>query len=210
MGESSISHPRTPPRNNAVQTPDTIVRSHHVSDTPYRTGDLSASRNAVIRDLGLIPEVSWASFTEILPPSPLSPEQAARVLVALNKHEIVDNKGEKVFTTEPAKNTSRESEVFRPLDNLFGLVVAACTNELGTRPGPYEWTTIADTTPKSARKSTCKPDAWLVLASDTHAQYVGDKESHYWEDCCLSAQFKKGTSSHDANDVRIHTVTLRR
>lgn len=205
MEERNSSHsPRTPPRNSAVQTPDTIVRSHHVSDAPYRTGELSVGREAVLHDLGSIPEVQWDSFLQVLPPSRLHPEQTERVLRVLEENgRVVDGKWVD-WSTEPLRSSSREPEVFLPLDKLFTEIVAGCETELATdgfAPGPYKWTTIADTAPKSARTSTCKPDAWLVLDPGTHAQTVGDSESYYWEDCCLSAQFKKGTSLGDVHDV---------
>ena len=211
MGEPGPSNPQTPLRNKTVQTPDTVVRSHHVSDAPYRTGDLSAGRDAVLRDLASIPEVPWDSFTQILPPSPLGPAQAQRVLDALKTDGIAGNKGWNMFTTDPSKNLSHEAEVFRPLDSLFDAIVTACKNELSSEdhlPCPYKWTTIANCSPKSARTSTSKPDAWLVLASTPHAQHVKDQNSYYWEDCCLSAQFKKGISSNDTNDVRARTDTI--
>lgn len=210
MGEPLHSPPQTPLRNKTVQTPDTVVRPHHVSDAPYRTGDLSAGRDAVLRDLASIPEVPWDSFTQILPSSRFGPGQDGRVLDALKTDEIVGNKGWNMLSTDPSKNLSHEAEVFRPLDSLFDVIVAACKKELSSEdrlPCPYKWTTIANTSPKSARTSTSKPDAWLVLASTPHAQRVKDQNSYYWEDCCLSAQFKKGISPNDTNDVRICTDT---
>ena len=183
------------------------MHSHCVSN---QYENLSACRDAVLHNFGLIPEVPWDSFLQILPPSHLDSETAARVLDVLEASEIVDSEGWKSFASEPAKCSSRESEVFRPLDDLFDAIVAACKKELAMKPGPYKWTTIANTTPKSARKSTCKPDAWLVLASDTHAQHVGDEERYYWEDCCLSARFIKKTSNNNTNDVCTHATHLHR
>ena len=210
MKKPTLSPPLTSPYNIVVQTPDTAVGSHHVLNALYRTEHLSAGRDAVLHDLGSVPEAPWKSFLKILPPSPLGPGQAERVVVALNKDEIVDNERRKTFATEPSNDPSRESEVFRPLDHLFDVIVAACETEIATKPGPYKWTTITDITPKSARKSTCKSGAWLVLASATHAQSVEDNESYYWEDCCLSAQFKKGTSLNDIHDARTRTAMIRR
>lgn len=189
-------------RNTVGRTTDTAIWSHCVSDAQSRTGDLRAGRDDVLRDLRLVPETSWESFLKILPPSPLDPGKAERVLAALNKDEIVDNEGGTAFAAEPGNVSSCESKAFRFLDQLFDDIVTACKTELATKPGQYKWTTLGDTPPKSACKSTCKPDAWLVLNPTTHAQHVEDDEGYYWEDCCLPAQFKKETSFNDIYDAR--------
>ncbi|KAI5993491.1 hypothetical protein EDD15DRAFT_2548104, partial [Pisolithus albus] len=197
-----MSAENTPPVAKPIQTPDAVPRPKQTSMTEYRSGDLTFSRRAVLRDLGGIPSVSLDYFeSRVLPPLPQG------VDVTKIKESAVWSKDSKrwaSFTTNPKESRKSEHDAFKPLSQVFDAVVREARQTIANRETTLVYASRPTKLPTCERSNSTRPDAFLLLREkksiDDKTDTSNDSHRHSWNDIAVSFEFKKGTGEEDRED----------
>ncbi|KAI5993511.1 hypothetical protein EDD15DRAFT_2576181 [Pisolithus albus] len=174
--------------------------------TEYRSGDLSFSSMAVLRDLGEIPSVSLDYFeSRVLPPLPQGVD-VTKIKESL-RHARVWSKGSRrwaAFKRNPKKCTKCEDTAFKPLSRVFDAVVREARQTIGNRKATLMYASRPTKLPTSERSNSTRPDAFLLLREkksiDDKTDTINDSHRGSWNDIAVSFEFKKGTGEEDCEE----------
>ena len=200
---------RRPPMSNS-----TPARPHSTGSHDFHSGILETVRQENLKDVGRsIPEVDVGLFLEHLLPPLKDGVNINSVVSFLMDQGIVipDTHGGKLrdFATDPVNQDDREDNVFASLGPIFDATIRGAISSGCTAEQTVVLALVPSIAPKSLRGNTNRPDAFFILkeAEDKakHARREEEKK-RWWYDIALSAEFKKGTSVDDRNDVSVYAL----
>ena len=113
------TNPRTMTSESKVETPCKI---RQIAGPQYRTGSLHEARSAVVDDVGRIPLVSFDFFCQSVlleVPSDAVKKSANDLQTA----RVIQNGRWKAFPRNPKSMKAKESDVFKPLKDIFDAIV---------------------------------------------------------------------------------------
>ncbi|KAI5993486.1 hypothetical protein EDD15DRAFT_896360 [Pisolithus albus] len=170
--------------------------------TEYRSGDLSFSSMAVLRDLGEIPSVSLDYFeSHALPPLPQGVD-VTKIKESLRDAAIWCEGSQRwaVFETNPKKSRKSEDDAFKPLSRVFDAVVREARKTIGDRETTLKYGSRPAKSPTCERSNSTRPDAFLLLREKKSIDDKTDTSNDSWNDIAVSFEFKKGTGEEDRKD----------
>jgi hypothetical protein len=184
---------------------ETPRKPRHTSSPSYRSGNLANARDAVILDVGPIPEVSYEFFVDSVMPMPTATSSLnlANIKAALLESGAITDGRWSAFPNDPAKTNGKEDVVFSGLISINQSIMKAAgldgENNFFQRPNE---------SPKSQRANKTRPDGCRLYnkVSPSEAHCSQDEEAVWsgklcWEDVVEVEEYKKKNGHKDVQDV---------
>lgn len=184
---------------------ETPRRPRYTSGPAYRSGTLAEAREAVILDVGSIPEVSHEFFVNSVMPAPTATSSLdlAKIKATLLENGDITGGRWSAFPNDPAKTDGTEDVVFSGLLSINESITKATglDGENGFVQRPHE-------SPTSSRANRTRPDGCrLYKGSPSEAHCYQGEEPIWtdskirWEDVVAVEEYKKKHFYEDARDV---------
>ena len=180
---------------------ETPRKPRYTSGPSYRSGNLTEAREAVILDVGSIPEVSYEFFVNSVmpPPTATSSLDFAKIKATLLENGTIKGGCWGAFPNDPAKAHGKEDVVFSGLVSVNESITKATGLDGGHifLQRPHE-------SPTSNRANKTRPDGCQLYSKGSPSEgKVPDWEDGKvsWGDVMEVEEYKKGNSYKDVRDV---------
>lgn len=190
---------------------------HLTSDQGYISGDLNASREAVMMDLAYISVVPYQEFKKWLPPIK---GDLQRALATLREQGVLlSSNGWRDWQTTAAHSQELKDKTFEPFEALVNSIISAAGDENAL----VELVHNPRKAPISARNNDSKPDGHFLLRrgqsppSKTGQTRLGlrpyealvtrnplaydPNDPAWWEDVAVPLEYKNKATPADKQDV---------
>ncbi|KAF9241208.1 hypothetical protein BU15DRAFT_45238 [Melanogaster broomeanus] len=196
--ERTPSPSPSPP--TVATAPDTIPRPRQTSAHPYRTGDLTYGRDAVLRDLQSIYTVDHSYFKKAILPPLSEAIKIESIKSSLTASKKVTPAGRwAAFDVDPKVDGNNEDTVFGRLISVFQDIVNEARISIQCDP-TLEMLNKPSVAPQSPRTNSSRPDAYLRMVNKKSVSLSSDTKKDSWDDIAVSFEFKKGASEADRID----------
>ena len=191
---------------------ETPRKPRYTSGPSYRSGNLADAREAVILDVGPIPEVSFEFFVNSVmpPPTATSSLNFAQIKATLLENGAITDGCWSAFPNDPAKTNSKEDIVFSGLVSINKSIIKATGLD-----GANSFLQIPNESPTSNRANKTRPDGCRLYdkGSPSEAHCSQDEEAVWsgkvrWGDVVEVEEYKKKNGHKDVHDVSCYAPPL--
>jgi len=202
-------------------TPKETPRKPRQTSSPsYRSGTLAEAREAVILDVGSIPEVTFEFFSSSVLPVPIttSTVDVTEVTARLISLGYITNGRWHAFPTDPAKTAGFEDVVFSGLVDVNNNIIEAANLD---HPTTCIFIQRPHQSPTSTRANKTRPDGCRLYSMQNNGVQIttstipadgrsvssqanvscNDPKLVRWEDIVEAEEYKKKKSYNDVRDV---------
>ena len=186
---------------------DTPLKQSSASTGVFIHGTLEEQRDAVLTDLGNIPEVTVDFMLDhIVPHSGINVERTMR---NLRREGVLLNTGWKVFTDAlPKDSADKEQKVFSKMGTIYqGIIGSTAFDDGSSRTPTLVLGAAPDIAPVSETKVKSRPDGCGQLSSNhpIHTSQCGypikERGDYHWFNIAYVEEYKKRNSNGDLNNV---------
>ena len=177
----------------------------------YSSGTLTEAREAVILDVGSIPEVSYEFFVNSVmpPPTATSSLNYAKIKATLLENGAITGGRWSAFPTDPAKTHGKEDVVFSGLVSINESITKATGLDGGNifLQRPHE-------SPTSNQPNKTRPDGCRLYCKGSPSEaHCSQGEKPVWRDGKVPwgavveiEEYKKGNGHNDVRDVSCYAL----